>query len=444
MPMNWGSFAGGAADGYRKQNDDMRRSDENARQQNEVDRRRKADEREETYRKEVEGLQTPDAAYKARMAEYEKARRSAEIEASTASTAARIMTNPAAGGISSAPATPSTFAEDMEQRGVDNPLIAMKPASSSNIIATNGIGAGEAMQRELVKPERKAAPEAPATPGLADMFDYTTKRAAIDMKYGKMDGQGIMQLAMARKQFEDEGMRDALLKIHGGDVQGGINEFNQSGQRRVKLIDAKQVEADIGGIKMPTNVVTVEDENGNRQTINAAQILQGYRKMENQLQSTLEMMKFQQNARHQNETAADSREYHRGVAAAAQTRAENSGGLTVPQQRTNEEIEAAREYIGSLSQDEIRRRTAQYGATGRENPDYDQLLASKVRLANHRKYGEDTDFSKAANAAAEPQQGDINAKFTADPAMKGHRLGNKTQHGAEVFDINGKLIGYYN
>lgn len=117
--------------------------------------------------------------------------------------------------------------------------------------------------------------------------------------------------------------------------------------------------------------------------------------------------------------------------------------LTTPQQRTNAEIDAAREYIAGMPTEEIRRRTQQYSTTGRDNPDYDPLLAAKVRQANHRKYGDDPSFGQAGQQT-EQQQPNHQQRFAADPAMKGMRLGARADRGFEVFDANGKLIGYFN
>lgn len=437
MELDWGAF-GAAARGENVGEFKRSRSEEK-RKQDEADR-------EDAYRKEIEGIVSPDDAHKGKVAEYEKAKKQAEIESSSAATAAKVVANTvAAQGITMPPRSlsPASFSESMEQRGEGHPLAPGRPAAPpSSIIAANGLGTINAMRAEAAKPQQIAQPEAPAAPGFADSMDYITRRASIDMKHGKLNGLGMMQLMQAKKQLEDEGVRDALLQIHSGDTQAGIEAFNQYGRRRVKLIDSKQIEAEVGGIKMPTTVITIEDENGNRQTINAAQALNGFRKMENQLNSAMELMKFRQTAGHQKDTLAETRDYHQGVIDVAKTRAANSGGLTLPQRRINEEIDAARQHVAGLGRDEIRRRTQQYSTTGRENPDYDPMLASRVRQANRRKYGDDTDFADIADLEADAMQ-DIGVRFASDPAMKGHRIGNKTPQGVEVFDANGKLIGHY-
>ena len=73
---------------------------------------------------------------------------------------------------------------------------------------------------------------------------------------------------------------------------------------------------------------------------------------------------------------------------------ERGGGLTLAQQRSNFEIDAAREMITGLSDDDIRRRTTPTTATGRENPDFDPALARAAKLASRRRLGDDEWFDQ--------------------------------------------------
>lgn len=122
--------------------------------------------------------------------------------------------------------------------------------------------------------------------------------------------------------------------------------------------------------------------------------------------------------------------------------------LSLAQQTSNKQIEISRQKIASMTPDEIRRRTSKATDTGRENPDYDPNLAQHVRLANKRMYGTDSWYdqqgsSQSASQAQTAGQQDIGTKFAADPAMRGRTMGKQTPKGVEVFDANGKLIGYY-
>lgn len=116
---------------------------------------------------------------------------------------------------------------------------------------------------------------------------------------------------------------------------------------------------------------------------------------------------------------------------------------TLGQERQNFEIDAARERIAGLSPDEIKRKTQQFSATGRENPDFDPTLAKSVTLSNRRKIGDDPVFDARQQDGQPPVAGDLPKRFQADTAMKGHTLGRQTDQGTEVFDSNGRLIGHY-
>ncbi len=134
-----------------------------------------------------------------------------------------------------------------------------------------------------------------------------------------------------------------------------------------------------------------------------------------------------------------------------EARAGNTRPLTAAQQRSNQEIDAARETIRGLTPEEIRRRTSKATNTGRENPDYDPGLARAAGLANRRKVGEDDQFDNALRGPEQRQQQDAATRarqqlitaFRADRSMAGRRLGRETPHGMEVLDANGKVTGYY-
>lgn len=118
--------------------------------------------------------------------------------------------------------------------------------------------------------------------------------------------------------------------------------------------------------------------------------------------------------------------------------------LTLPQRRSNFEIDAARERVAGMDPTEIKRKTANYTATGRENPEYDPTLAKAVSLANRRKYGADDHFDQREQAQqAGGTDGDVMTRFRGDAGMKGHKTGQMTDQGLEVFDVSGRLIGHY-
>ncbi len=430
MRLSIGAFAGGAADGYRKQQEEFRKQKDEARRQKEADRQDKEAEREAAYQNERAGIKDPQALYDEQYASWEKSSREAEasVAADAAVAAADIQNNPATGlsgdmftthanpgqarqGIAPAEASvldgapPKSFAADHAQRQDALPTEAPPQVARQAAQGIGGVGGEQAMRESLAQPEPAKKPEKPREPGVADQLDYLTKMAGLDLKYGKLSGEGMMQLVATRKQMADEGMRDALLQIHSGNAEAGVEAFNGVGKSRAKLVSYRPVVADLGGgVKLPTYEAILETPDGKRQTINAAQMLNGMRKIDGQISNAIQLLELQAKKQHDTASLAETRDYHQGMVDAAQARA-SGGGLTVPQQRTNEMIDAAREYVSGLSEAEIQKRTAQYSATGRENPDYNPMLSAKWKLANQRKYGpEDDGFpGKAAQPKADAQ-----------------------------------------
>lgn len=137
-------------------------------------------------------------------------------------------------------------------------------------------------------------------------------------------------------------------------------------------------------------------------------------------------------------------------AAALEKKLGAGGGLTVPQRRTNDAIDAARQQLTGMSQDDILRKTQSSLSSGRVNPEFDVNLSRAAKLATSRKYGEDPEHDKFsagksdANAAANVQA-EIAKKFSADKAMSGYRLGpiDPKKGLPVVLDKSGQVIGHY-
>lgn len=130
----------------------------------------------------------------------------------------------------------------------------------------------------------------------------------------------------------------------------------------------------------------------------------------------------------------------------ATERATHGGELSTAQRMRNKEIDVARQKIAGLSPDDIRRKTAKFTNTGRDNPDYDADLARRVTLAAKRKYGDDDWFDgqgEAGQPTSPASADDTASRFAADKDMHGLKLGPKTPDGYEVRDSGGKLLGHY-
>ena len=153
-----------------------------------------------------------------------------------------------------------------------------------------------------------------------------------------------------------------------------------------------------------------------------------------------------ENLRQQGQDTRDDRRDDRLAKRLGADAARRAGGgsITPAQQRSNAEIDAAREAVAGLSPQDIMRRTAKATNTGRENPDYDPGLARQAALANRRKVGDDDMFDQPKPKPAAPafDRADVAKRFRSDPAMNNRTMGKETQHGIEVLQ-NGKLIGYF-
>jgi hypothetical protein len=121
------------------------------------------------------------------------------------------------------------------------------------------------------------------------------------------------------------------------------------------------------------------------------------------------------------------------------------GDLTLPQQRTNESIDAARRQLAGMSQADVLAVTQASTATGRANPAYDPEIARIAKMANTRKYGDDTShdaFTAGPRKAPASDRTDVAKRFRADPGMNAYTLGKETPGGIEVLQ-KGRVVGHY-
>lgn len=120
-------------------------------------------------------------------------------------------------------------------------------------------------------------------------------------------------------------------------------------------------------------------------------------------------------------------------------------GLTPTQERSNAEIDAAREAVAGLSPEEIKKLTTKAMDSGRDNPHYDNRIAQATRLAGRRKVGDDPWFDKREGqqpAAPTIDRADVAKRFRSDRAMDSYTLGRDTPDGVEVLQ-KGKVVGHY-
>lgn len=193
------------------------------------------------------------------------------------------------------------------------------------------------------------------------------------------------------------------------------------------------------GIDAFTNAEAQRSVEGMRQKGIAAGL--DLQRREQDIGQAAEAAKLGLTLRGQDMQATTAREDISGRERVAEIQSNAAKRLTLPQVRENLEIEAARQRIAGMDPAEIKRRTANYTETGRENPDFDPTLAKAQSLAQRRLYGDDPGFEARQQQPAKAD--DAMSRFKADKAMAGHTLGKQTDRGTEVFDASGRLIGHY-
>lgn len=259
-------------------------------------------------------------------------------------------------------------------------------------------------------------------------------------------------------------LTDTLRKNQAGEIKQGVNaEINKqfgnqdnaletddvSPIRKPSRTESLQVRhdvaADLGYDDAAANALKARDTEtkaeyyGGRGRLEGERLAQGSRRLD--LTEDLTSAKI------------DNLDARSGLAEARTEAVGEPKGLTPMQRVRNAEIDVARRKIEGLDPEAIKAKTQRFSATGRENPQYDDQLANRLRLANKRKVGED-DWFDGQNENAKPKSAqqtevprnevaDLSDRFITDPRMRGMKLGQDTEKGREVFDSNGRHVGYY-
>lgn len=434
MGFNLGSFAGGAAKGYSQGIKDKSDKDD-------AEWKKKERERLESDRAVDDDINKQTAEYM----KVKLAPKAEEVEVPIE----KVAKNPMAGGL--AEAQPIAAGAEV----LDAPV---GPVGS---IASRGIGGMEAAPVEA-----KAAQPKYRKPDVNDMVDVAQHRSSLYMNAGKYDkalGAHKDFIAFSAEKLKgEEKQRGELARTTTAGIMMG--DYSGLGRFYEAFPDGRKL-GNVATNEDGTIAVTTIGKDGiesapvtfknNEHLANAVMSMTdsnvALKYMDNNGKRAIEEAKVNNTADHYRATDehyrrsdAESRRHNTASEDIWRKKVSTVGGITLPQQRTNFEIESARKQIAGMSQQEIKKRTQQYSATGRENPDYDGTLAAKVRQASRRKYGEDEDFESISTPTMDNDQPDISAKFSLDQGMKGHRLGKKTPSGFEVLDANGRLIGHYN
>lgn len=437
MNFNLGSFLSGATTGY-KFTKEMQAQDEEA-----VDRKKRRQRDDDRYQRETKSYDDAQAYEQSRKDVFQNWQDSINPQSERPA-----QVHPRVANHNSPEDGPS--ASSMASRGVampqEAPVITVQPQAM--IKSPDGFGRSDA--------QMAAQPQAQDIKPTSNQFmDLQMRYAFNDLRAGKGDGGGLMALHQTAAKMREEGFDQTMDLLNKGQYQAGFDKFNSTGTEKREFVSAKDGEfVTPTGDKIPTKLVTFAMPDGSTNTISTAQALFQRMKMEDILKIGFESRRTKATEKNADATSANSAETRRHNIATESTDrikvdswANGSGHLTPPQQRGNLEIDAAREAVAGMSAQEINMRTAKATNTGRDNPNYDPGLAHQAALASRRKIGVDDWFDqrqgKQQTDSPTKQPTTPRARFDADPAMKGNRMGKMTANGMEVLDADGKHIGYW-
>jgi len=182
-----------------------------------------------------------------------------------------------------APALPAAAA------GVAPPMpdAAASPTSSSAATAPASMAGAPSMQTAAPMPAPVAGPAAIAQQGVPQApsaarpdpmmnmnksLDFAMKNAMLDVKHVKLDGPGLLALQKTVDGMKREKMDDAINLLHQGRYDEATQAFNATGDHTgFQIVSAKDGVFKAGKSDVPTKIVTVQDANGNKRTINTAE-----------------------------------------------------------------------------------------------------------------------------------------------------------------------------
>lgn len=122
------------------------------------------------------------------------------------------------------------------------------------------------------------APTKPVAPALTqlDILHDTAGYLDLQARHGKYDPQAWMQLGKAMEDVKQEGTVSMFKKLQAGDKDGAIEEWNKTGNMRIKpedIVDFKPVKSKIGGAEVDTYEISYKRPDGSVMRMNAAQQL---------------------------------------------------------------------------------------------------------------------------------------------------------------------------
>lgn len=348
-------------------------------------------------------------------------------------------------------------------------------ATAPDITGASGSPEHKSLDENSAPGQPVAAAQGPATQGAAAQQNYdlnTYLKTMAPRAVQTLLKQGKVAEA---KQFNDfveseEGRSYAKQWIDGvrlhaiGDSAGALSKFEKmynsqmySDGHSVKLTpleDGKQYRIDQisadGQVLGSKSGLTADLANQAAHALSPMTAVQFHAQQQAQRDKEAALLDRQIQVKQIDMQRDEVREDRRDERLAKRLEATGGRGLTLPQQRANAEIDAARETVAGMDPAEIRRKTAKQTNTGRENPDYDPSLARAASQAGRRKIGADDLFDKiqGGQPVEKPVESsaidrkEVAKRFRSERAMDDYTLGKETPNGVEVLQ-KGKVIGHY-
>lgn len=266
--------------------------------------------REKNYREELGAIQTPD-----------------QVAADRAQSAAQVAQQLGVSG-GQQPQGTQPAPVNVQSAGISVPSAqAPGPTKKSPPITNDGTGG-------------VASIASPASPTMNDQIDFMHKRAAVDLKYGKLDTAGVLNLENTVKNMKAEGLGNAIKLMNSGDVQGGAAAYNSMGNHRVQVVGSQDSVYNVGGVDVPTKLVTLRDDKGQTETINTAQYLNSMTGIENVIKQAQEGAKNandkagkDETARHNKKDEAETSRHNIASEENDRIKAEKTGSATASNDR---------------------------------------------------------------------------------------------------------------
>lgn len=240
-----------------------------------------------------------------------------------------------------------------------------------------------------------AAPAPPAAPAKPDpmnnlnkTLDFAMKNAMIDVKHGKLDGQGLIALQKVVDGMRNEKADESISLMHQGRFDEAMQAFNSSGDHAGStIVSAKDGVFKAGKSDVPTKIVTVQDANGNLRTINTAETMFQRQKIDHVIEQAQKDRQLDETSRHNKSeegiqaTNAQSQRISANASMAHVGIAQQSLNMQKEQfkkQSLSGQVEQIESVTGPLKPEERKALGMQLAGLGKDNQAYAKFIDGVV------------------------------------------------------------------